>query len=317
MEIKSLKIGRLSTKNNLFLAPLAGFSDRAFRSVCNYAGAGLTFTEMVSAKGLKYNNQATKDLLKTSSFEDEGISCVQIFGSNPEIMRFACESYDLEKFDIVDINMGCPVPKVYNNGEGSALLNDLPLAEKIVSECVKSGKIITVKMRLGVSRGDDQGVELAKRVEGAGASLITVHGRRRDEFYSGEVDYESISKIKSSAKIPVIANGGVFTKDDCDNLIKKTGCDGVMLARGALFNPQLFSQILDNSVAKENKRSIINRHIDLLSQDLEEKIAVKYLRKQLAYYVAGVRNSKQAKLKIFQATSYQEIFDVLDELDFE
>lgn len=313
MEVKSLKIGRFTTDNNLFLAPLAGFTDRAFRQVCIELGAGVTFTEMVSAKGLKYNNQATRDLLKISTLEK--IPAVQLFGSDPEIMRSACESYDLEKFDIVDINMGCPVPKVFNNGEGSALLNNLDLAEKIVSECVKSGKIITVKMRSGVEKGQNTAIELAKRVEDAGASLITVHGRCRDDYYSGEVDYNLIKTIKQNAKIPVIANGGVFTKKDADNLIEKTGADGIMLARGALFNPLLFSKIL-NINSEIDKKTVVFRHIDLLLQEIDEEFAVRYLRKQLAYYVAGLKNSKQAKLRIFSATKISEVKEILNELDF-
>lgn len=315
MVIKSLHIGRLTVKNNVFLAPLAGFSNRAFRQICSELGAGLTFTEMVSAKGLKYNNRQTCELLKTSDAEQ--IKAAQLFGADPSIMREACESKHLEPFDIVDINMGCPVPKVFNNGEGSALLNDVHLAEKIVSECVRSGKTVTVKMRKGVKKGETSALDLAKAVANAGASLITVHGRTREDYYSGDVDFEIIKKIKESVDVPVIANGGIFSVSDAEKIVNETGADGIMLARGALFKPELFSRILCESDTFKDKKALINRHIDLLLQDYTETVAIKSMRKQLAFYVHGIRGSKAAKLKIFSSEYADEIREIISELDFQ
>ena len=205
-----IKIGKYETKNNVFLAPLAGYTNYPFRLLCKGYGAGLCFTEMVSAKGLKYGSENTKELLYTT--EQEGLSAVQIFGSDPDIMRLACESKDLEAFPIVDINMGCPVPKIYKNGEGSALLENPRLAEKIVLECVKSGKEITVKFRIGIDEKRLVTTEFAKRMAGAGASLLTIHGRTKDKIYSGEVNTEEIAKAVQAVDIPVIANGGIFSK---------------------------------------------------------------------------------------------------------
>lgn len=310
MKIKSVDIGRLSTKNNIFLAPLAGFTDFSLRSICYDLGAGLCFTEMVSAKGLTYNNQNTKELLLTA--DNEYIKAVQLFGSEPDILRRACESRDLEKFDIIDINMGCPVPKVFNNGEGSKLLDNIPLAQSIVKECVKSGKIITVKMRLGTQRPSFAALDLAKAVEQAGASMVTVHGRYRDDYYRGEIDYDKIAQIKGALKIPVIANGNLFSVKDAELCLDKTGADGVMLARGALSKPWLFSEI--QGIPVENKKEVINRHIDLLLTKYSDQRVAVILRKQMALYVLGQRDAKKYKQQAFEATSTKELKQIINNL---
>lgn len=310
MKIKSVDIGRLSTKNNIFLAPLAGFTDFSLRSICYDLGAGLCFTEMVSAKGLTYNNQNTKELLFTA--DNEYIKAVQLFGSEPDILRRACESRDLEKFDIIDINMGCPVPKVYNNGEGSKLLDNIPLAQSIVKECVKSGKTITVKMRLGTQRPNFAALDLAKAVEQAGASMVTVHGRYRDDYYRGEIDYDKIAQIKGALKIPVIANGNLFSVKDAELCLDKTGADGVMLARGALSKPWLFSEI--QGIPVENKKEVINRHIDLLLTKYSDQRVAVILRKQMALYVLGQRDAKKYKQQAFEATSTKELKQIINNL---
>ena len=310
MQLKSLDIGRLSTKNNIFLAPLAGFTDFSLRSICYDLGAGLCFTEMVSAKGLTYNNQNTKELLYTA--DNEYIKAVQLFGSEPDILRRACESRDLEKFDIIDINMGCPVPKVFNNGEGSKLLDNIPLAQSIVKECVKSGKTITVKMRLGTQRPSFAALDLAKAVEQAGASMVTVHGRYRDDYYRGEIDYDKIAQIKGALKIPVIANGNLFSVKDAEICLDKTGADGVMLARGALSKPWLFSEI--QGIPVENKKEVINRHIDLLLTKYSDQRVAVILRKQMALYVLGQRDAKKYKQQAFEATSTKELKQIINNL---
>lgn len=313
MQIKSLHIGRLTTKNNVFLAPLAGFSDFAFRKICIECGCGLAFTEMVSAKGLKYNSRATVDLLRVA--DCESIKAVQLFGNDPQIMREACESEDLKDFDIVDINMGCPVPKVFNNGEGSALLDNVPLAGKIVEECVKSGKIITVKMRTGVQKGSESAIQLAKTVESAGAKMVTVHGRSREDYYTGEINFDLISKIKQCLAIPVICNGNVFSKSDADEIMQKTGADGVMIGRGALYDPTLFAQIL--KVDCDSKKTLINRHIDLLLSVYPPKIVAVNMRKQFACYLHGVRDGKTVKQKIFGLDDIEAIRKEINQLQFD
>lgn len=307
MKVKKVKIGDFETENNVFFAPLAGFSDFAMREICKEYGAGLTFTEMVSAKGLVFGDENTKALLRTSPLEK--IKCVQIFGNDPEIMRRAIESKPLEKFDIVDINFGCPMPKIFNNCEGSALLRYPNLAERIVEECSKSGKTITCKMRIGIKDGEFVSEDFAKALEQGGAKMITVHGRVRDKIYSGEVNFDEIRKIKKSVSVPVIANGGVFTVSDADELSEKTETDGIMLARGALESPWLFSEILNLPLCK-NKKELVNRHIDLLLTEYDDRYASIVFRKQLCLYLKGEKNSaafKQTALKITSAKELKKI----------
>lgn len=304
MNPKSIKLGNLETENNVFLAPLAGFSDFAMRSICISFGAGLTFTEMVSCKGLLYDNENTKNLLYTAP--NEKIKCVQIFGNDPEIMRRALESEALEKFDVADVNFGCPMPKIFNNGEGSAIMENPALAEKIISECKKSGKIITCKTRTGLHDGKPLAKEIAKAAEQGGAAMITVHGRSRDRIYAGEPDYGVIESVKKSVNIPVIANGGVFTADDADKLIDKTGADGIMLARGALEKPWLFSEILHRPYAAK-KDELICRHIDMLKEKFDDRFVAVSLRKQLCLYLKGEKNSNEFKQSVLKITSTDEL----------
>ncbi len=299
MQCKSIRIGRLTTKNNVFFAPLAGFSDFAMREICLSFGAGLCFTEMVSCKGLLYGNENTEALLPLAPHETQ--PAVQIFGNDPEIMRRALESEALAPFPIADINFGCPMSKIYNNGEGSALLADIPLAQKIVSSCVKSGKTITCKMRIGLREGDYVTEDFAKACEDAGASLITVHGRVRDRIYAGEPNYKEIAKAKHAVSIPVIANGGIFRKEDADRMINETGADGVMIARGALEKPQIFSEILGIPCSTD-KKSLIYRHIDLLKTKYEDRVVAVNFRKQLCYYLKGEPGVTRLKEKIFRLT---------------
>ncbi len=310
MQLKSLDIGRLSTKNNVFLAPLAGFSDYAFRKICYSLGAGLCFTEMVSAKGLMYNGEGTRALLKTTP--DEYIKAVQLFGDDPFIMGRACKSADLEPFDIVDINMGCPVPKVFNNGEGSCLLNRIPVAARVIESCVKSGKTVTVKMRLGVEKGNFTALELARAAEDSGAQMITVHGRYREDYYSGDADYEAIKRVVDGVNIPVIANGNIFSKEDADLCMEKTGASGVMLARGALRAPWLFAEL--TGVTGYDKKEIVNRHIDLLLEEYDDRQVAVIMRKQMALYLSGVRDAKRFKMMAFSATTTRELKEIIAQL---
>ena len=310
MQLKSIQLGEISTRNNVFLAPLAGYTNYPFRKTCLKYGAGLCFTEMVSAKGLKYGSENTKELLYTAA--DEGVCAAQIFGSDPTIMRAACESEELAPFPIVDINMGCPVPKIYKNGEGSALLENPLLAEKIVTECVKSGKIITVKFRIGVSADKIVTEEFAKRMEGAGASLLTVHGRTRDKMYAGEVSFSEVEKAKKAVKIPVIANGGVFSLKDANELMEKTGADGIMIARAALFDPMVFCEI--TGFPTESKRKMFEEQLKWTGQVFDERFTTVFMRKMAAFYVKGVRGAAAFKERLFQAKNPDEVLQIAREI---
>ena len=304
MQLKRIKIGSFETDNNVFLAPLAGFSDFAMRKICSDYGAGLTFTEMVSCKGILYDNENTKILLKKT--DGEKISCAQIFGNDPDIMLEAIKRPPLCDFDVIDINFGCPMPKIYQNGEGSALLKNPSLAEKIVAECKKSGKPITCKMRIGLTENSINGLEFATALENGGADMITVHGRTREKIYAGDIHGEEIAKIVAKVKIPVIANGGIFTKEDADKVMTETGADGVMLARGALEKPWLFAEILNNPYSAD-KKDLIFRHVDLLKTVYDDRTVAVTFRKQLCLYLKGEKNSAELKQKILTLNSTDEI----------
>ena len=301
---KGIKIGNITTKNNVFVAPLAGFSDSSFRSICYSLGAGLCFTEMVSMKGLKYSSCETKNLLATE--ENEYLKAVQIFGNDVDIMAEMAKSEYLDKFDIIDINMGCPVTKIYSNGEGSALLKNLPLASKIIEGVSKSGKIVTVKFRIGLEEGNYITKDFSKMCEDSGAKLITIHGRVKTAIYSGECNYKQIEIAKNSVKIPVIANGGIFTKQDAINMINNTGADGIMLARGVLENPLLISDILSLQ-PKFTLKELILKQIDMTASKYGDNRSAVILRKQLAYYLKGVKNSKKLKQEIFTINSAEKM----------
>lgn len=304
MQLKRIKIGSFETDNNVFLAPLAGFSDFAMRKICSDYGAGLTFTEMVSCKGILYDNENTKILLKKT--DGEKISCAQIFGNDPDIMLEAIKRPPLCDFNVIDINFGCPMPKIYQNGEGSALLKNPSLAEKIVAECKKSGKPITCKMRIGLTENSINGLEFATALENGGADMITVHGRTREKIYAGDIHGEEIAKIVAKVKIPVIANGGIFTKEDADMVMTETGADGVMLARGALEKPWLFAEILNNPYSAD-KKDLIFRHIDLLKTVYDDRTVAVTFRKQLCLYLKGEKNSAELKQKVLTLNSTDEI----------
>ena len=310
MRLKPITIGNITTENNVFLAPLAGYTNYPFRRLCKEYGAGLCYTEMVSAKGLKYGSENTKELLHTD--EKEGTAAVQIFGSEPDTMRLACEHEALAPFPIVDINMGCPVPKIYKNGEGSALLENPLLAEKIVKECVKSGKIITVKFRIGVSPDKIITEEFAKRMEGAGASLITIHGRTKDKIYAGDVNFAEIAAAKKAVQIPVIANGGVFSNTDAERLMSETGADGVMVARAVLFNPQIFCELTGEPT--ESKLEMVRTQLKWTGQVCDERFTTVFMRKMAAFYVKGQKGAAVFKEKLFQAQTPDEVWAIAQQI---
>lgn len=290
--IKKIKIGNVELENNVFLAPMAGITDRPFRVICKEFGPGLVCTEMVSSKGLYYKDSKT-DLLLNMEDEKRPIA-VQIFGNDVEAMKYAAE-YVSEFADIVDINMGCPAPKVVKNGDGSRLLLNLDLVEEIVTEVVKSSKVpVTVKIRKGWDANNIVAVEAAKRIERAGASAITIHGRTRDEFYSGTADWDIIKQVKQAVNIPVIGNGDIKSKEDAIKMFEYTGVDGIMIGRAALGNPWVFRHIISgtkNEPSNKEKLEVILKHIDLEVQEKGELTAVREMRKHISWYI---KNCKEA-----------------------
>ncbi len=311
MNLKSIEIGGLKTVNNVFLAPLAGYTNAVFRELCFSLGAGLTFTEMFSAKGLCYGSEKTKELLLITP-QYAGIKACQLFGSEPEIMIRAAESEALAPFELIDINMGCPMPKITGNGEGSALMADIPRAAAVISAVKKSGKAVSVKFRIGLRENEIIASEFAKVCEDAGADLITVHGRTREKIYAGEVNYAAIASAKTAVKIPVIANGGVFSVADAEKLLSETGADGIALARGAMYSPWLFSEI--TGAPAPDKKSLILKQIADTRKYYGERFACVFMRKMLAFYLRGTPNASALKVKLFQAADTGEVEEILNGL---
>lgn len=300
--LEKINVAGMECANNVFLAPLAGYTNYPFRDMCRRLGAGLTFTEMVSCKGLLYGNEETKKLLYCGS---ESPKAVQIFGCDPAIMRTACEGEELAPFDLVDINMGCPMPKVIRNGEGSALMENFSLAEKVIYECVKSGKRISVKFRTGIDEGHKVTEEFSKLCEGAGACMITVHGRSREKIYAGAPDYAEIAKAKNAVAIPVIANGGVWSKSDAEKMLSRTGADGVMIARAALYRPEIFADI--TGVEAPPVKELFLRQLSETLALYGERFACVFMRKMAAFYLKGKTGAAEMKRRLFAAQSTQEV----------
>ena len=261
------------------LAPLAGYTDAGFRAVCSLCGAGAVYTEMISAKGLIYESEKTKDLLYSTPYER--VSCAQIFGSDPYFIRAACEHKIMDKFALIDINMGCPVPKIVKNGEGSALLNNPSLAQEVVRAAVKSGRRITVKCRTGFSSSKNC-AEFVKMMEDAGALAVTVHGRTREQYYSGKADLDPIKEAVQAVKIPVIANGDIKDRKSAEYALEYTGAAGVAVGRGALGNPFVFARIAVDEPPMSVQQAI-ERHIDILLEIYPEHKVVNDMKKHFAF----------------------------------
>lgn len=303
MFIKDVEIN-----NNLFLAPMAGITDVAFRTLCKENGAGLTCTEMVSVKGLYYKSKNTLKLLETSDIEKP--KAVQLFGHEPDIFEKVLKSGCLDKFDIIDINMGCPAPKIVKNQDGSAILKDFELARSIIKTCVNStNKPITVKFRKGFEKNDDFLVEFAKLCQECGASAITVHPRTRAQMFSGQIDIFDIKKVKEAVNIPVIASGDIVDKCSYENMLK-SGCDGVMIGRASLTNPQIFNELLTGKRAKK-QIEIVKRHLQLLKMYYKDEVIAKNFKKHALYYLSGFKNSTQAKREVVLKQTLSEIEKVL------
>lgn len=298
-------IKNVELKTNVILAPMAGFSDMVFRKMCLDYGAGIACTEMVSSKALHYKNQKTEELLW--SLDGENPKMVQLFGHEPEIMAEAVRNPLLEKFDIIDINMGCPARKIISNGDGSALLKDIKLAEEVIKACVNATeKPVTVKFRIGYKKGENIAVEFAKMCERAGASAITVHGRTTEDGYSGTVDYETIKMVKEAVKIPVFANGDCRSREDYLKIMEITKADGVMIGRAAVGNPEIFAQVLGEKV-RPNKLAQIKEHYETLMKYFPEKYVVKSLRAHLAGYLSGEYKNSKLLVELLKIEKYDEI----------
>ena len=288
-----MKIKNVNIEENLFLAPMAGVTDFAFRSLARNFGASFSYTEMVSSKALVYDNAKTKELLIT--LENEKPVGVQLFGHEPEVFKSVLNLQELQKFDLIDINMGCPAPKIVKNGDGSKLMTDFKLVQKILKACTENtNKPITGKMRLGFDK--DVSVDFAKMLEDCGVSAITVHGRLREEFYSGSVNLNAIEKVKNSVKIPVIGNGDV-TNETSLNAMLQTGVDAVMIGRGALGKPFIFSELLGCN-KKFDKYEIIKKHIELLKNTYSNEYLSSYMKKHLLWYLKDEKGANKIKIEI-------------------
>lgn len=305
-----MKIGNIELKNNLILAPMAGVSDVGFRRLAVQSGADFAVCEMVSAKALYYKNTKTLALLNTTS--DESIKVAQLFGSDPAIMAWACTHPALEKFDIIDINMGCPAPKIVNNGEGSALLKHMDLAYNIIHACVQATKKpITVKFRIGFDEKNIVAIEFAKMCQKAGASAITVHGRTREQYYSGKVNLEVIKAVKQAVSIPVIGNGDVVDKESYEAMLA-CGVDAVMIGRGALGNPTIFATLLGKP--KQSRWECLRQHVDTMLSFYDEEFVLLEMRKHFLWYLKGIHGVSEVKNKVVTMTNLKEVMNLLQSI---
>jgi nifR3 family TIM-barrel protein len=317
--MKKLKIGNVELKNPYILAPMAGVTDLPFRLLCKEQGAGLLCMEMISAKAIQYNNRNTKALLEIHP-EEEPVS-LQLFGSDPEVISEIAKRIEELPFAILDINMGCPVPKIVRNGEGSALMNQPKLVHEIVSKTVKAiQKPVTVKIRKGFNDESINAVEIAKIIEDAGAAAVAVHGRTREQYYSGKADWDIIRQVKEAVTIPVIGNGDVVSGESALAMMRQTGCDGVMIGRGAQGNPWIFSELVEyektgvmpERPSNEELKEMMLRHARLQIQYKGEYLGIREMRKHVSWYTTGLKNSAKLRGEINAVESYAELEELLE-----
>jgi tRNA-dihydrouridine synthase B len=313
-----MKIGNFEPKNKVFLAPMAGVTDKAFRMICREFSCGLVYTEMVSCKGLFYGSRKTDLMLDIDVIEAPAV--VQIFGSDPEIMgKIAEEISSSDKVAVIDINMGCPAPKIVKNTEGSALMREPLLAQKVITSVVKgSSKPVTVKIRKGWDNNSVNAVEFAKMIEDAGAAAVAIHGRTRAQMYDGTADWEIIKKVKRAVSIPVIGNGDVVSPESAQKMFEETDCDAIMVGRGALGNPWLFNRIVHYLESKEiipepddgEKIDIALKHLDM-NFGFKGQRGIFEMRKGLTWYIKGMKNATQVKNEINKIEDINEMKELL------
>ena len=355
---RNLHIGEIEFSNPFILAPLAGYTDKSMRALCEEQGASLVFTEMVSGKGLKYGDRKSRQLLELTDFESAaaetmrsgsvpcGAAGFQLFGDEPDVLYEAARELALCDNVVLDLNCGCPVPKIVKNGEGSALLKRLDVLYDCVAAMVAGAQMgageeaetdaapkpVTAKIRMGFARGENVAVEAAKAIEAAGAAAVTDHGRTRDQFYEGKADWDVIAQVKKAVAIPVIGNGDVRSGEDAIRMMDETGCDGVMIARGALGNPWIFrdARLLwelgwkpgtpspiggaEYAPTREDRIDMLIRHLNMLCEDKGEDIAVKEIRKFVGWYTKGMRGAPALRREINQVTDAQTIIELASKL---
>lgn len=319
--MEQLTIGDITLKNRLILGPMAGVSDLPFRLLCARQGAGLVCMEMVSAKGILYNNKNTNALLAID--KNEHPVSLQLFGADPDIISEMARKIESLPFDILDINMGCPVPKVVNNGEGSALMKNPLLAGKIIEKTASAiKKPVTVKIRRGFDEAHVNAVEMAHIAQESGAAAVAVHGRTREQYYAGKADWDIIRQVKEAVRIPVIGNGDVVSPETAEAMLQETGCDGIMIGRGAQGNPWLFRQILHwmETGEKEEKptieeiKTMILRHARLLEEYKGTYTGIREMRKHVAWYTAGCPGSAKLRAKVNEVESFSQLEDLIQRL---
>ena len=320
--MKQLTIGNVSLANPVILAPMGGVSDLPFRLLCHEQGAGMVCSEMISAKAILYHNKNTEELMQIHP--DEGPVSLQLFGSDPDIVSEMAKKIEERPFSVLDLNMGCPVPKVVNNGEGSALMKNPLLAGKIIEKTAKAiQKPLTVKIRKGFDDAHVNAVEMAKIAQESGAAAVAVHGRTREQYYSGTADWDIITQVKQAVKIPVIGNGDVVDAASALRLFEQTGCDGYMIARGAEGNPWIFRQILHYFETGEHLSrpdfsevtEMLLRHAKMQIDCKGDYTGIREIRKHAAWYTAGYRNSSKLRGRINEVENYEQLEALFREVE--
>lgn len=315
-----MQIGKIKLETPVALAPMAGITDLPFRLICKRLGCGFTVSEMVSAKGLLYKNVKTTEMLKIDA--DERPTAIQLFGSVPEELAEAARMVEASGADAIDLNMGCPVPKIVNNGEGSALMNNPKLAHDILAAMVKAVKIpVTVKFRAGWDEEHRNAVEIAKAAEAAGVAAVTVHGRTRKQFYEGKADWQIIADVKKAVSIPVFGNGDVFSAADGLRMLEQTGCDGIAVGRGADGNPWIFSQLKQalsgdgqiKEVSLDEKLDLAAEHLRMLIDFKGEYISVKEMRRHISAYLKGMPHAAEFRSRFHKMDTYEQFIELLEE----